>query len=393
MIKNSKTKCWIVLAAVFLTGVSMAWSQNKVIPIISDVMSLFKIDSGTAGLLSSVFCITSVIMAVPAVYILKGIGIKKSGLLAMVFTAIGSLIGIISPNFTILFLSRIVEGVGVGMISVIGPAAISMWFPCEKRGLPMGIWGSWQMVAQGGNFFLATYLTRAYSWKGMWYFGIALTILAGILYGFIVKTPNDKENYAPINKGEISKEAFRSKSTWYLSLAGCCFTFAYFGWCTWISQYWTDVVGVVQDTANDYLGYLCIIEIPVVFVIGAILDRIKDRKSVAIISAALYIPILLYSFYMKNVAMLVPFIILYPIIEGGIPTFLWTVVPETVKDAKDSSVALALLTIWMNIGTVIGPPITGMVIENFGWHIVALPLCGMIAILILFVKKVELYQQ
>lgn len=391
MKKKGNTRSWLVLGAVFLTGVSMAWSQNKVIPIISDIMSLFNVDSWTAGLMSSVFCITSVIMAVPAVYVMNRFGIKKSGLVSMLFTAAGSLIGIISTDFVILFLSRIIEGIGVGMISVIGPAAISMWFPREKRGLPMGIWGSWQMVAQGGNFFLASYLTSRYSWKGMWYFGILLTAVAVLVYALIVNAPSDEENYAPVENGGISVKAFMSRSSWLLSIAGCCFTFAYFGWCTWIAQYWTEVIGISQNTANNYLGYLCLIEIPVVFVIGSLLDRVKNRKSVALIATILYIPILLYSFYMENAVLLLPFVFIYPIVEGGIPTFLWTVIPETVPDAKDAGVALALLTIFMNIGTVIGPPITGYVIENFGWHTAALPLCALICVSVFLIKKVRLY--
>lgn len=391
MKKKNNLKCWAVLAAVFITGVSMAWSQNKVIPIISDVMEVFQVDSWTAGLLSSVFCITSVIMAVPSVYLLRNLGIKKSGLLALIFTALGTFIGIFSSSFSVLFISRIIEGIGVGMISVVGPAAISMWFPAEKRGLPMGVWGSWQMVAQGCNFFLATYLTEQYSWKGMWYFGIVLTFVAVIIYGLIVSVPVKEENYAPIGKAKVSLQAFMSGSTWCLSLAGCCFTFAYFGWCTWISQYWVDVVGITQESANNYLGYLCLIEIPVVFLIGAVLDRVKNRKNVAIFASLIYIPILIYSFFMQNPAMLLPFIIIYPIVEGGIPTFLWTVVPETVKEPKDTDVALALLTIWMNIGTVIGPPVTGYLVENFSWHIAVIPLCTLIAISVVLIHKVKFY--
>lgn len=50
----------------------------------------------------------------------------------------------------------------------------------------MGIWGSWQMVAQGGNFFFAIVLTASFGWKGMWYFGLILLAAAAVLYLFVV---------------------------------------------------------------------------------------------------------------------------------------------------------------------------------------------------------------
>lgn len=383
---------WIMVIIVFITGISMAWSQNKIIPIIDQLIDVFSIDKTVAGWLSSIFCVTSIIMAIPSAKILAQLGVKKSGMLALVFTFAGSCLGIVSSSFSVLFISRIIEGIGVGMISVIAPCVINMWFPQEKRGLPMGIWGSWQMVAQGANFFLAVAVTERYGWKGMWYFGMVLTLVAAILYGLAVKSPDEERNYAPIEDSPCFKKGLRCSNIWILSAAGLFFTFSYFGWCTWIVQYWTDVVHVDAEAANNYLGYMCMIEIPVVLVVGEILDRVRNRKSVAIISSVLYIPVLFLSYFMENPALIVPFIIIYPIVEGGIPTFLWTVIGETVKEPKDSGIALAALTMCMNLGTVIGPPVIGYIIENISWHMATLPLCISILMSIFCICRVKLYK-
>ena len=174
---------------------------------------------------------------------------------------------------------------------------------------------------------------------------------------------------------------------------GLCFAISYFGWCTWIVQYWTEVMHIDVEAANNYLGYMCMIEIPVVLVVGEILDKVKNRKSVAIIASVVYIPVLLVSCFMEDPDLIVPFIIIYPIVEGKIPTFLWTVVGETVREPKNSGIALAALKMCMNLGTVIGLPIIGYIIENISRHMAALPLCISILIFIFCICRIKLYHQ
>lgn len=119
---------------------------------------------------------------------------------------------------TTLFISRIIEGLGLGVIAVVAPALISMWFPPEKRGLPMGIWGAWQMVAQSATFFLGEYLTLDYGWQGMWWFGVSLCLLSFILYGLKVASPPGELNYADVETVDVSIwEGFKSPSVWLLA--------------------------------------------------------------------------------------------------------------------------------------------------------------------------------
>lgn len=387
-------KAWLMVMAIFITGIGMAWSQNKVIPIIGNIMTAYGVDNATAGWLSSIFCFTSIIMALPATSIIRKYGLKKSGAVAIICSTVGSLLGLIAGSFFFLLISRIIEGIGVGIITVLAPSVITMWFPNEKRGLPMGVWGSWQMVAQGGNFFLAKWLTDLFGWHGMWYFGIVLSAVSLILYVAIVHAPDEKQNYAPIENEDISlNSGLHQLGPWIMALIGLLFSFAYFGWVTWIGQYWESELGVSESAANVYLGYMCIIEIPVVMIVGVILDHKNSKKLIAVLSATGYIILLFIGYRMTSPSQILPFIIAYPIIEGGIPTFLWTATPETVRRAEDSGTALALLSIGINAGAVIGPPVIGKIIEQAGWHAATVPLCLSILISAVCMVKVRLYSQ
>lgn len=141
-IRHYKITAWVVTIAIFLTGVSLAYAQNKVSPVIPVFMDVFSIDMTTAGWLSSVFSIVAMISALPAAWIIGRLGSRKCGLIAIICALIGSALGILSGSIEILMVvSRVIEGIGVGIISVIAPALVSMWFPAQKRGAPMGLWG------------------------------------------------------------------------------------------------------------------------------------------------------------------------------------------------------------------------------------------------------------
>lgn len=393
MFNFRKYESWIVTIICLCAGISLAWCQNKVVPIIDTLMSAFSISMSAAGLLSSVFCIMGVVMAIPSAYIIAKIGAKKCGLIALTCAILGAFLGLSTNSFVLLMFSRIIEGIGVGIISVVAPSIISMWFSPERRGTPMGLWGSWQMIAQSATFFLAVPLTNIWNWQGMWIGGIFLAAIVLIFFALFVKLPSDNCNYAEPNKQSFSIKDCLSSSSILLSLSGFFFCAAYFGWFTWIATYWTEHLGINTELANNYVAYMCVLEIPIVIIIGRILDSVHNRKTIGIISCILYMFVLFISYRIESIYFILPFIVIYPVVEGGIPTLLWTLIPQSVENSQNSGIAIAMLVFFMNLGSVLGPPLLGYVIENFGWHIGTLPLVLCIALCLVGILTAKIYKQ
>lgn len=134
MTKKQKnvTKAWVIVIIAFLGGLALASAQNKVPPVIDVVMADFGIGETDAGWLTSVFTIMGMVTALPASYLMKKLGAKKVGVIALACAAVGSAAGTFCTDFALLMATRVLEGVGVGMIAVVGPAIIAMWFPRGK---------------------------------------------------------------------------------------------------------------------------------------------------------------------------------------------------------------------------------------------------------------------
>lgn len=125
-------KAWLVVLAVFVVGIGMAWAQNKCMPIMGLLQTDLGISAGIAGWISGVFSLMGIVLAFPAVGIIRKWGALKGGLVSVAVTLVGSVVGLFAPNECVLLVSRIIEGFGIGIISVLAPAVIAMWFPIEK---------------------------------------------------------------------------------------------------------------------------------------------------------------------------------------------------------------------------------------------------------------------
>ena len=88
----------------------------------------------------AMFYIIAAILAVPGAVIVGKIGLSLTFVLSLLFAVIGGFIGTIATDLTVFILSRVVEGVGFGLVSTAAVPAISGWFSPEKRGVPLGIW-------------------------------------------------------------------------------------------------------------------------------------------------------------------------------------------------------------------------------------------------------------
>lgn len=355
-------------------------------------MDVFSIDMTTAGWLSSVFSIVAMISALPAAWIIGCLGSRKCGLIAIVCALVGSALGILSGSIEILMVSRVIEGIGVGIISVIAPALVSMWFPAQKRGAPMGLWGAWQMAAQSLVFFIGASVTDSFGWRGLWVLGIVLLVVVLVLYAAKVKAPPSEYNFADAENKKFSMiEGLRVPSVWFCGISTMCFTFACFGFCNWIASYWVDTFGWSMDEANNYVGWIYFIEIFLVIGVGFALNHVKNRKRICEIAHLFYMLVLLWCFHMDDPGLIWPFCIIYALAEGSIPTTFWTLIAQTVPKPELAPVTIGVLGLLQNLGMLLGPPIAGFFIQTFGWSYGSLPMVVAAGFGLLFFCFVKIY--
>ena len=373
-------KAWIVMWAAYLASVAVVINQFKVPPVMDILLNQLQINLTFGGWLMSIFAVAGVILSLPAALILDKLGPRTAGMIALICTFLGSTLGAVAGNAAMLLLGRTVEGVGLGLIAVVAPAIIAMWFPPAQRGLPMGIWASWVPMGSFLIFNLANPLNSSFGWRGVWWFGSLVALIALVIYWIVVISPPTaaKSIHGPPagKEPETYSAGFKSPAIWLLAIGFGAFGFANAGFATWIPRFFTQVHGIKTETANFYASLAPMVSIVSTIVAGWVIDRLKKPKSVLIISAILTCIVYGYSFMLGYAELIVPWMILTGFIVGFYPTATFTLAPEAVGSPALAGLAMAILNLVFNAGFMLGPPVVGAVVNSAdgNWNAGAIPI-------------------
>ncbi|MDR1358109.1 MAG: MFS transporter [Coriobacteriales bacterium] len=418
---NVKTKspkgAWLVMIIVFVAACSLAVAQYKAIPLIPSFIGDLHVNATDAGWIVSMFTLIGIVLAFPAVAIIKKWGIRIGGIVSLLFAILGGLLGLfVASDQVTIMVSRIIEGFGLGLIGVIAPSAIAMWFPIEKRGAPMGLFSGWQQVGIASSMFLGAPLIESFGkffsfgpdgtwhWMILYVIGLVILVVALILYALIVKDPPRDQNHADVQDtaGISIFSVVKIKNVWFVVLAGFAFGVANSVVIAWICTFWTttgalgtfdpttvltpEVIVGVQGTpdyalANIFTGIMYAIEVFACFGFGLILNKITRRRRFIVIDSVLYAVIFFMIFQVNFFAGIIAMVILYSVIESGFCAAMWTLVTQTVPDPRYGPGAIALFTIAIDVGMMLGNPIGGFFIDN-GWPWWALSILVCIAQLV-----------
>ena len=106
----------------------------------------------------------------PGGHLVDRIGSRRVALAGLAVFAAGALLGALAGSFGVLVASRVVQGVGAGLVSPASLAGAVSGFPAERRGTALGIWGASSGAANLIGPVVGGLLTVAIDWRACWWF-------------------------------------------------------------------------------------------------------------------------------------------------------------------------------------------------------------------------------
>ncbi len=324
----------------------------------------------TAGWLMSIFAVAGIILAIPAAVILRKFGPKMTGILALGCSVLGAIIGALARNATTMLIGRLIEGVGLGLIAVVAPAMISIWFSPEKRGQPMGLWATWVPAGSLIIFNLANPLVNVAGWRGVWWFSGMMSFAALVCYALVVDAPS---------KGESAEEqttsgtpVFYSKilfnpACWILALVFAAFNFCFLALLTWEPIFLTTVIGITPAKASFDVSIISVAAIPSCIIAGAVLNRTRRRGRILIGGMLALGLLIIWCFRLPGEPLVIPYMLVLGFLGGFVPTTVFTLAPEIAESPEFAGLVLGIVAIGQNAGMMLGPPVVGKAIESNGW--------------------------
>jgi MFS family permease len=129
-----------------------------------------EVGSHTASWVLTAYFLAYGLMLFPGGSLVDRIGSRRVGLYGLSVFATGAVIGALAGGFGVLVASRVVQGVGAGLVSPASLAGAVSGFPPERRGSALGLWGASSGLANLVGPVVGGLLTVAIDWRACWWF-------------------------------------------------------------------------------------------------------------------------------------------------------------------------------------------------------------------------------
>lgn len=386
---------WAIVAVVWLAGFSAPANMAKVTTLAPVIMEVFGIGPETIGWIIALFYALGIILAFPAAGIINRFGIKACVIVSIICGALGSLAGVVSENLAIFMASRILEGAGMGLLTVAGPAAITPWFPPARRGLPLGIWGMWVALAMFVCPIIYAAVAESAGWRIVWWITFFFDIVVLVLFSIVYRDPDfvfEDEVPEHSNTRPSLGRVLRNRTVWALGFVFFFDQLAVMAVNNFTTTYLTTVVGVTLTLAATMASVAAAIGTLCSPLAGKISDAFKTRRWVLVVGCIAGVIYTAAYFNTTSIELIWVLIVIGGVVGGVVPAMIFAATPEQV-DPADVPNALAMVSFTQNVGMFVGATILGTAVTAIGWSSAALFIlapCFVIATLIaVFTRSVR----
>jgi len=182
---------WLVCFSMFLFMASF----NLILPEMNDFIT--QLDGAYyKGLIITLFTISSAIARPFSGKLADFIGRKKVMMVGMGVTAIVSLLYPLSFSIFFFLFLRFLHGFSAGFFPTGATALLTDLMPSNKRGVGMGIWGTFVSLGIGAGQSLGSLISKQIGINGLFMIACGVAVLSGILVMNVKETLVEKERFS-----------------------------------------------------------------------------------------------------------------------------------------------------------------------------------------------------
>lgn len=139
-----------------------------------------KVSSASTAIVLSAYFGAYAIVLLPGGELVDRFGARRLALVGLGLFALGAGLGAVISSIGALVVTRVIQGVGAGLVSPAALAGAVSGFPPERRGSALGIWGASAGVSNLVGPLLGGVLTVWLGWRADWWALVPLALLAAV---------------------------------------------------------------------------------------------------------------------------------------------------------------------------------------------------------------------
>ncbi len=169
---------WFVLANV-MVGTFMVVLDSTIVNVsLPKIMSSFGVGLSTIQWVITAYLLSMAAMLPTSGWMADKFGYKKVYFWGLFLFTFGSLLCGLSNDENTLIISRIIQGLGAGIVQPLGMAIITREFPLKQRGLALGFWAIAAAASVSFGPLIGGYLVDNFSWQLIFDVNVPIGILA-----------------------------------------------------------------------------------------------------------------------------------------------------------------------------------------------------------------------
>ncbi|MBF6670421.1 MFS transporter [Glutamicibacter sp. FBE19] len=360
---------WIIIVASGVVAGLHIWKLSPALGIIRDELgfSLF-----FSGVLLGVVQVAGMVGGLAVSLISEVISQRRTFLVGLLLLVIGSALGALSSNAFALLATRIIEGAGVIMVTVMGPGLVRLHAPLKTMNMAVGWWAAYMGLATFIGVFSTALALQHLPWHLWW---AILSCVSLIPIPLILKfVPADSPPGSSAVRMATSRIAAtaRSPQVWVSGLIFGCYTVQWMAVVGFLPTIYAEfgLSAVAGGLASAVVGGLNAVG---AIICGALLHRGLNGRTLlftgfglmaltSVLTFAVNYPAGLLWVQMLGVGM-------FSLGGAAIPTTLTRIVVDLAPPGGSAPAAMGLAQQIFNIGNFTGPMLlAAMVSWTGGWN-------------------------
>lgn len=212
---------WSRLAACTAAAALLQLDGTLITVALPSVAHGLGVSNGSTAVVLSAYFIAYALALLPAGSLVDRFGARRLALAGLGLFALGAAAGAVAPSIGLLVVSRVVQGVGAGLVSPAALAGAVSGFPAARRGAALGIWGASAGISNLIGPVLGGLLTVGLGWRADWWALVPLALLAAAaILRQVPPTVHGEESSHPVLNGTVIAASFVAALT-FAVMIGC----------------------------------------------------------------------------------------------------------------------------------------------------------------------------
>jgi len=377
-----ETYRWVILTVVYLSILAFTLIFQSIPPILPFIMSELRLTYAQSGLLVSLFSLPGLFISLLGGFLADRYGMRSLGAGCFSLMIGGTLLVGLGANLGILWLGRIVAGIGALTLSVFLPKLLSQWFKEGELGLAMGLYNTG--VPLGSIICFALFGRMGSMWG--WRVPILLTgfyaFIIGLLFLIFYRLPSSHEieKNKPVSLYGSLKEM--GLPIWCVGFSWLWFNAAFISFATFAPSLFLQK-GYTIEQSGLLIGIPLLGSLFLSAPTGYLVDRFRHQEWL-IGMGGMGLSILTFS--LNFTSSFLPLIAFMAIFSALIPSPIYSLPPEILKP-ENVGLGFGIISTCSSIGLFAAPYFVGKAKDftgSYHWSFIMISLFFLLIVISIF---------